>query len=230
MRVSYHRGGGGRSGVASSEWLSIDGDTFEAWRTVGASAAGRFAGTLTPHETARLTHAVAACETAEPAHPPVRRPGATSVQVDIGSTSVTYGRGSPPPGPWTELDNVLQELCDAVVDRPTGAIGIEAAGVATQLVHRGHDPIAVDLSGGTFVAIAYTGWYHEEARSEGALDGGRVTAAPGWSVPIPVGELPDSETVSDKVTVHVTARFTIGEGRDAKQVEITHAPELERPD
>jgi hypothetical protein len=59
-----------------------------------------------------------------------------------------------------------------------------------------------------------------------------VTAEPGWSSPIPVGEPSDTETVGDTVgdtvTVHVTARFTIGEGRNAKPVEVAH-PGLERP-
>ena len=77
--------------------------------------------------------------------------------------------------------------------------------------------------------MAFTGWYHEVARSEGALEGGTATAEKGWSAPIPVGELPDSESAGEKVTVHVVARFTIGEGRNAKQVEVAHTPELERP-
>ncbi len=229
MTVSYHRSGGGRTGVAEGEWLSVDGDEFQAWRTTGAPAVGHFGGTLTAAESDRLAHAVAACEAAEPAHAPDRRPGATTVQVDINSTSVTYGSGSPPAGPWAKLDGVLHDLCDAIVDRPTAAIGIEVSGDGTELVHRGRDPIAVDLTNGTFVAMAFTGWYHEEARSEGALAGGKETAESGWNAPIPIGDLPNSETAGDKVTVHVVARFTIGEGRHATQVEVAHTPELERP-
>ena len=45
-----------------------------------------------------------------------------------------------------------------------------------------------------------------------------MTAEPGWSTPVPIGELPGG----DDMTVHVIARFTIGEGRHAKQVEVTH--------
>jgi len=229
MKVSYYRSGGGRTGVPEGEWLSVDGDTFQAWRSTGAPAVGHFGGTLTADESDRLAHAVAACEAAEPAHPPDRRPGATTVQVDIDTTSVTYGSGSPPAGPWAKLDAVLHDLCDAIVDRPTAAIGIEASDDGTRLVHRGDDPIALDLTGGTFVAIAFTGWYHEEARSEGALDGGTQTAEPGWSAPIPIGTLPGSDTAGEKVTVHVVARFTIGAGRNATSVEAAHTPELERP-
>ncbi len=229
MKVSYYRSGGGRTGVPEGEWLSVDGDTFEAWRSTGAAAAGHFGGTLTADESERLAHAVAACEAAEPAHSPDRRPGAAAVQVDIGSTSVTYGSGSPPPGPWAKLDTVLHDLCDAIVDRPTAAIAIEVADDGTRLVHRGQDPIAVDLTDGTFVAMAFTGWYHEEARSEGALDGSKESAEPGWSAPIVIGELPDSGEAGSTVIVHVIARFTIGEGRNATQVEVAHAPELERP-
>ena len=66
MKVSYHRSGGARSGIPESEWLSVDGDTFEAWRTTGASAAGHFGGTLTADESERLTHSVAACDGPHP--------------------------------------------------------------------------------------------------------------------------------------------------------------------
>jgi hypothetical protein len=224
MTVSYYRSGGGRSGVAEGEWLSVDGDTFQAWRSVGAAAVGRFGGTLTADEAARLQAAVAACEAAEPAHPEVAMPDSSTVQVDIDSTSVRYGSGSPPAGPWAKLDGVLHDLCDAIVDRPTAAIGIDDTGDGTALVHRGRDPIDVDLTNGTFVAMAFSGWYHEEGRSEGSLEGGRVTAEPGWRAPIPIGELPGGD-----VKVHVIARFTIGTGRDATLVEPALTPELERP-
>lgn len=226
MKVSYCRSGGGRSGLVEEEWLSVDGDSFQAWRTTGASAAGRFGGTLTAGETSRLASAVAACEAAEPAHPPIPRPGAANVQIDIDSTSVHYESGSPPRGRWAALDGVLHDLCDAIVDRPIAAIAIQATNDGVELVHRGQDPIAVDLTSGTFVAIAFTGGDHEEARWDGALEGGHVMAAPGWSTPIAIGELPGR----DDLTVHVIARFTIGEGRHAKQVEVTHTPEPEAPD
>jgi len=223
--VSYCRSGGGRAGVPEEEWLSVDGAEFQARRTTGVAAAGHFGGTLTADESARLAGAVASCEAAEPAHPPVPRPGATSVQIDIGSTSVHYQSGSPPSGRWANLDQVLRDLCDAIVDRPTAAIAIQATDDGTELVHLGTDPIAVDLNGGTFAAIAFTERDHEEARWEGPLEGVQVVAEPGWSTPIAIGELPAGD-----VTVHVIARFTIGEGRHAKQVEVAHTPELDRPD
>lgn len=218
--ISYCRSGGGRSGVAEEEWLSAHGDEFEARRTTGVSIAGHFAGTLSAEELERLAGAVAACEAAEPAHPQAPRRGATSVQIDIDSTSVHYQSGAPPSGRWARLDQVLRELCDAIVDRPTAAIAIQSTDDGVELVHRGGDPIAVDLTDGTFVAIAFTGGDHEEARWEGALDGGQVTAEPGWSTPVAIGELP----AGDDITVHVIARFTIDEGRHAKQVEVTLTP------
>ncbi len=224
--ISYCRSGGGRSGVAEEEWLSAHGDEFEARRTTGVSVAGHFGGTLSADESERLAGAVAACEAAEPAHPQAPRRGATSVQIDIDSTSVHYQSGAPPSGRWARLDQVLRDLCDAIVDRPTAAIAIQATDDGAELVHRGRDPIAVDLTGGTFVAIAFTGGDHEEARWEGALEGGQVTAEPGWSTPVAIGELPGG----DDVTVHLIARFTIGEGRHAKQVEVAHTPEPGPPD
>ena len=218
--ISYCRSGGGRSGVPEEEWLSAHGDAFQARRTTGIAAVGHFAGTLSAEESERLAGAVAACEAAEPAHPQVPRRGATSVQIDIDSTSVHYQSGAPPSGRWARLDQVLRDLCDAIVDRPTAAIAIQAAGDGVELVHRGRDPIAVDLTGGTFLAIAFTDGDHEEARWEGTLEGGPVTAEPGWSTPIAIGEHPSG----DGVTLHVIARFTIDEGRHAKQVEVAHTP------
>jgi hypothetical protein len=178
--------------VAEEEWLSVHLDEFRARRTTGVAAVGHFGGTLTADESARLAGAVAACEAAEPAHPPIPRPGATTVQIDIDSTSVHYESGSPPSGRWAKLDAVLHDLCDAIVDRPTAAIELEVTDDGARLVHRGHDPIVVDLTDGTFVATAFTGADHTEARAGGT------------------------------VTVHVIARFTIGEGRHATQVEVAH--------
>ena len=83
------------------------------------------------------------------------------------------------------LDQVLHDLCDAIVDRPTAAIGIEVTDDGTRLVHRGHDRIAVDLTDGTFVAIAFTGRHHEEARSAGAIDGARRPPGTGVERPDP---------------------------------------------
>jgi len=239
MTVSYFRTGRARTGVAEREWLAVDGQTFQAWRSVGASAVGRFGGPLTDDESARVADAVAACAAAGSPDAPVARPGSTVVQIDLDGTSTQFGSGSPPPGPWSELDTVLSELCDAIVDRPVAAIAVEPDGDdGYRLVHRGTDPIDVDLSDGTFVAVAWSGWYAEVGRSEGELTGGTETATPGWTVAVPVGSLPaDGENDGEddvendgEIVVHVTARFALVGDRDAAPVEASFAPELRRPD
>lgn len=223
MTVSYYRRGAARSATPEGEWLEIDGTSFRSWRQVSATAVGHFGGELTDDEAGQVAAVVHACEAAEPAPPTTPRPGAAMIQVDIDGTSVSYGSGSPPPGPWTDLDRVLSSLCDAVVDRPTAAIAIEVDGPQARLEHRGTDPIHVDLGEASFVAVAWKGWYEEAGRSEGLIGGTGADAAPGWSVEIPIGELP-----ADGTTVHVTVRFSIGSGTDATPVELSYAPALAR--
>jgi hypothetical protein len=104
-----------------------------------------------------------------------------------------------------------------------------------RLEHRGADPLYVDLSEATFVAVAWTGWYDEAARLTGPVPG--VPDAPGevgagWSTVIPLADLfarlPPAVDPS-AVTVHVSVTFSVGEGRDATQVELSHTPDLPAP-
>lgn len=226
MKVSYLRSGHGRSTTPEHEWVEVDGSDFRACRQVARPAVGRFGGSLTADEVARLEQALHACEAAEPAHPPVPAPGASMVSIDVDGTSVTFGEGDPPSGPWAHLDEVCERLCDAIVDRPSAAIGIVVDDDGARLVHRGDESVQVDLSDATFVAIAWRGWYEEVDRQEGRVDGEAGEVGPGWSSAIPV----DLATLSaDDVTIHVTVTFTIGEGRQAAPAEVSHAPDLERP-
>jgi hypothetical protein len=226
MTLSYFRSGGGRAAVPEGEWFEVQGTSFTSWRQVATPAVGWFGGELTQDESNRLDAAIRGCLAAEPAEPSVARPGATIVHIDLDGTSVSFGSGSAPPGPWAHLDEVCRDVCDAIVDRPTAAIAIELVDGEALLCHRGDNPIDVDLDGASFVAIAWKGWYEEAGRSEGSLDGTPGEVGPGWTRSIPIGELADD----DDVTLHVTVEMTIGKGRDATRVAVSHAPDLERPD
>jgi hypothetical protein len=204
--------------------LEVSGSAFRAWRQVAAGAVGHFGGELTEEESDRLAGVVHACESADPAPPSPPRPGASVVHVDIDGTSISYGSGSAPPGPWAHLDRLLASLCDAVTDRPTAAIAIAVFGSDARLEHRGADPIRVDLTSAEFVAVAWRGWYEEAARTEGALAGASEDVGPGWSTPVPIGDLP-----TDGTTVHVRVRFVLGSGADATPVELAYAPDLPPP-
>lgn len=225
MTISYYRLGAGRGGVAEGEWLEIDPPGFRAWRQVAVGAVGHFGGALRADERDRVTRAIAMVDASRPPVIPTARPGSAVVTVDIDGRSISYGSGGAPDGPWAELDDCLRGICDAIVDRPTGAIAIETDPAEARLVHRGDDPIDVDLGDGSFVAVAWRGWYEEAGRIEGRLASAPTSAASGWSVDIPLDGLP----VSDEVTVHVHARFRLGAEPDAVEVELAHAPALDRP-
>ena len=224
MRLSYFRSGGNRAAVPEGEWFEVNGTSFRAWRQVASGAVGWFGGELTPEESDRLEAARRACQAADPAATPVVRPGASIVHIDLDGTSIAFGSGSPPDGPWAQLDEACRQLCDEVVDRPTAAIAIEVSDDDVRLVHRGDDPIDVDFGEASFVAVAWKGWYEEAGRSEGQLFGEAGAAHRGWSLPIPIGDFDHGDA-----TVHVTAEFTIGSGRDATAVAVSHAPDLEQP-
>ncbi len=232
MTVTYVRSGGGRGGVPEGEWLEIDDGGFRAWRQVAEVAVGHFAGELTGDERGRLDAALRACDSGEAPTAPVARPGATLVSVDLPGRSVSYGSGTPPAGAWGELDRVLNELCDAVTDRPRAAIsiGLDDDGGGFRLDHVGPEPIDVDLSSGSFVAVVWEGWYHEVGRLEGPLTTDAATTATastdeGWALSVPLAAL----DVGEGQVVHVTARFSLVVGDDAAAVEVAYVPALTPP-
>ena len=226
MKVSYLRSGHGRSAVPEHEWLEVDGSTFRAWRQVARRAVGRFAGELTADELAGLTDALHACEAAEPAEPPMPAPGASMVVLDVDGTSVQFGDGSPPSGPWAQLAGVCEKLCDAIIDRPVAAVCIVVDDDGARLEHRGDDDVDADLSGASFVAVAWQGWYDEAGRQAGDFAGVHEQASPGWSATIPVDL---RQLAGDGITIHVTVTFALGTERDPTAVQVSHAPDLERP-
>jgi hypothetical protein len=213
--------------VPEHEWFEVDGSTFRACRQVARPTVGRFGGSLTDEEAATLERALHACESAEPAQPPPPRPGASTISIDVDGTAVSYGQGKPPPGPWTHLDEVCEQLCDAIVDRPTAAVGVVVVDDGARLEHRGDEPIHVDLTDASFVAIAWRGWYEEVDRREGEFSADSAEVGPGWSAEVPVDL---AALRGDDVTIHVTVTLTMGSGRDAARAEVAHAPDLERPD
>lgn len=226
MKVSYLRSGLGRSVVAEHEWFEADGSTFRASRQVARRAVGRFAGELTADELASLEEALHACEAAEPAEPPMPAPGASMVAIDIDGTSVQFGDGDPPSGPWARLADVCEKLVDAVVDRPVAAICVVVDDDGARLEHCGDDDVDIDLSDASFVAVAWQGWYDEAGRLEGRFEGSSEQVGPGWSIDIPVDL---TQLAGDHVTIHVTVTFTIGADREATAVQVSHAPDLQRP-
>jgi hypothetical protein len=226
MTLSYFRGGGGRAAIPEGEWIEVDGSTFTAWRQVAQSAVGSFGGILTDGESEELETARAACLSADVAEIPTPLPGSAIVHIDIDGTGISFGSGSPPMGPWGALDDVCRRLCDSAIDRPTGAIGIDTIDGIPRLTHQGMNPITIDLDGASFVAIGWQGWYDEVGRSSGTLQGGVHEVGPGWELKILATDMSE---LADSI-MHVTIEFTIGTGRDATRVAVSHAPELEPPD
>lgn len=230
MNVSYSRAGGGRAHVPEAEWLSTDGASVRAWRSV-ATAAGWFDGELTGAEAARLEAAVEAAVASGPPAPTTGRPGAVRVRIDVDmgddALSASYGSGSTPDGPWRVLDGVLADLLDSIDDRASATITIrrdESGGY--RLVHQGDEPLDVDLAGGEFEAVAWRGWYDEAAAVEGVIEGSVVTAGPGWSMPLEVIGLPEDPDL----IVHVHARVAVSNGTTFVPVEVSYAPPLPQPD
>ncbi|HEY1485113.1 MAG TPA: hypothetical protein VGF84_03350, partial [Micromonosporaceae bacterium] len=181
MIASWFRAGGSNV-PRDAESLSVDDDgTFHLWRAVGATAAGRFSGTVDP---APLTSAASAVD-GDLAAP--QRPGVGIETITVGDRRADVGTGSPVEGAWAELFDRMRRLSDELIDQPAAAIGLQVDGASCTLMHLGTDDVQVVLGSLQLRADLWEGWYVPAGSWVApSFDGeATVTAGPGWSMPLP---------------------------------------------
>lgn len=174
------------------EELAVDGHTgtVRAWRSL-AAAAGRFGGTLGCDA---LTVLARAAEQAKAASDPGAFRGAAAADaaeeaVDLDGLIVEVGHGAELPEPWALLLSRLRALLDEAVGMPVAAVALEAsvARETARLVHLGSEALDLDLGE---LAVYADLWGPDLARlgrwrlAEPPGASGRVTATPGWSLPL----------------------------------------------
>jgi hypothetical protein len=190
--IRYVRVGG--LGLPDREQLVVDdvAGTVSAWRSL-AAAAGRFGGKL---ETDTLTALAAAADRARAfgmgSAPPATVTDAAEEVVTLDAMVVQVGQDALLPDAWAVLLSRLRALLDQSVGMPVAAVGLEVATAdkAARLVHLGGEPLDLDLGD---LAVNANLWGPDLARLgrwrllAPPPRHRRVTAEPGWSLPLDFG-------------------------------------------
>lgn len=201
---------GGRLPPADNEHLEVAADGgFSMWRSANTAAAGRFAGRLTAGELAALVEEAGAAAAAGDLD--VRpSPDDAIEQVEVDGARAEMGGGSQLQGAWAALVARLHRLLDELTDQPLAAVRLQVdqGGRRASLVHRGTQPLRLDLSKLSARAVLWgpDWWLLEDWRSGPIVapaDGGAavagggdaarggapvaepVVAGPGWSLELP---------------------------------------------
>lgn len=171
------------------EQLEVAGDgTFTLWRSVG-EVVGRFAGAL-PDPDAAAALAAAAAEVDPPPGPQLA-PDATVDAVTVAGRQLRTTQHRRPDGPWGDLLALGRDLLDALVDRPAAAIAASLPSpTLLRLEHRGDGVLPVLLGGATVDVRAWSATDLEAQAYADPPEAGSVDAGPGWSLEVPLPELP----------------------------------------
>jgi hypothetical protein len=206
--------------VAESVEVADDG-AVTGWRSVSDGGVGWFAGRLPAGELAEVQALVGAVGAVPAPVPPP--PDAAEEVLELTATGpvsiagITGGTGD-----WPSLAAASRRLLDRLTDFPRAAVAVShpSPGVA-RLVHRGTDPVRVDLGTVAVRATAWRGYYEPAGDWSGVVEGpGEVEAQPGWTYDIPLA----ADEPGDDVSVHLTVDFAILSGPTRVPVRVKHTP------
>lgn len=205
-----------------------DGGLISGSTTVGPIV-GEFGGRLTDAEVGTLTTLVAAVGGAG-IQAGARMPGGSSETLELpGSDPQSVAGLADGDDPWSALADAARALLDRMADFPSAAVGLEMAGPdRARLVHRGTDPVLLDLATVSVGATAWRGYYEPAGDWAGVTTGPeRVQAVPGWSFDLPIGlDVP----AGDDITLHVTASFALIAYGAVVAVQAAYLPDIDPPD
>ena len=201
---------GGRVPPADNEHLDVAPDgSFSMWRSANTGVAGRFAGSLDGGELAALVEEARAAAAAGDLEVQAFPDDAVE-RVEVDGAHAEMGGGSQLDGAWAPLVARLHRLLDELTAQPLAAVAlqVEQGGRRAALVHRGSQPLHLDLAKLASRAVLWgpEWWLLEDWRSgeagpaaaappaegaagPGAGEGaaGPVVAGPGWSLELPFG-------------------------------------------
>jgi hypothetical protein len=211
LTVSITRSGG-RTPPPDRERLEVaDDGTFTLWRSVRSPVVGRFGGRLDDGLSAQVSSLAAAAAAVEPPAGP-QVPGAATETITVDGVSLRTGSSNDPPGPWGALVVVLRTWLRELTSSPVAAVGLDVAGdgSSAKLVHRGSEPIGLDLSGLSVRAVVWgPGWEQGGNWSTSVAGDAKVDAGPGWSYDLPFDH---GLTVGAGDALHVFATFGLFDG------------------
>lgn len=210
----------GSQSPAVAESVEVAGDgTLTGWRSVSDGGVGWFAGQLPAGELAGIRALVEAV--IEPPPPASRRPDTAEEVLELDATGPVAIAGlRDGPGEWPRLATAARRLLDRLTDFPRAAVSVtHAAGDVARLVHRGTDPVRLDLGVIAVRATAWRGHYEPAGDWSGVVEGpGEVEAGPGWAYDIPLGLHPEG------AVLHLTVDFAILSGTTRIPVRAKHTP------
>jgi hypothetical protein len=210
--------------LAESAEVADDG-AICGWRSVSGDGVGWFGGTLSDAEVRGLRSLVDATGGKAPAPIPPA-PGSASETLELEPTGPVAIAGIRDGAqPWAVLAAAARLLIDRLTDFPRSAVALVPAGEGrAQLVHRGTEPLHLDLSTVELRVTAWRGYYQPAGDWSLVVAGpAEVEAGPGWSYGFDLG--PDIPAGRD-ITLHVTAEFAILSGTTRVPVAAAHAPEI----
>lgn len=227
MKIMYTRRGG-RMPPPDRELLTIQEDgAFAMWRSVNTPACGRFAGQLTPERWRALQAEGAAAMAAGPLERPIL-PDSAIETIQVGDTLAKLGHTDMPEGAWGELATHCRSLLADLLDAPQAAVALEVAPAAAgaRLVHRGDQPLALDLTRLAVRAILWGGYYEQRGNWQWAAPPGpgRVEAGRGWGLDLNFahGFRPGADEV-----VHTYVTFSVFDRDGLVDVSLVEAPALQ---
>ncbi|GIF23928.1 hypothetical protein BJ973_004541 [Actinoplanes tereljensis] len=205
--------------VAESVEVAADG-ALTGWRSVSDGGAGWFDGRLPPAELAEIQALIEAVGATPPKA--AARPDSAEEVLELDATGpVSIAGLTAGPGDWSKLAAAARGLLDRLTDFPRAVVGVRYAPGVARLVHRGADPVRVDVGTVTVGATAWRGYYEPAGDWAGAVAGpGEIEAGPEWTYDLPLGLSFDSDTV-----VHLTADFTILNGPTRIPVRAKFTPD-----
>jgi hypothetical protein len=220
--LTFFRNSGATMPATAENVELADDGTFTGWRTI-APTVGFFAGRLPEAELATIRAGAEAAGDATPGLPP---PGAVVETLQLSGRDPLMVSGVQSGEPLSALVEAARSLLDsAMLDAPRAAVGIELA-ATPRLVHRGTDPLELDLSTVQLRANFWRGYYEPAGEAGEALAGpGRVTAWPGWSLDLP----PVTPPAGADITTHLVVDLAIVADGNVVPVQAQLLPDIPEP-
>ena len=218
--LRFYRNDGSTS-PATAEYVELFDDArFTGWRSI-AQAVGWFEGAWPTSECKELHHAIADLGDASPPAPP---PGPSTETLELPGRDPLVVSGVEGDGPLGGVVEGARRLLDEQVSSPRAAVALEP-GPPPRLVHRGRDPLELDLSTVALRAYHWKGYYEPAGEATEVLAGERVGAGPGWALELPALDPPPG----DDITTHVTVDLAIVSGDNVVPVQVQHLPDIPEP-
>lgn len=207
--LRFYRNDGSTSPATAESIELADDGAFTGWRTV-APVVGWFAGSVTSDRMVGLRAAVDAVATTS-ALPP---PGSSVETLDVPGRDPLVVTG-------VDAAEPLRELLDEMVASPRSAVGLDGR----RLVHRGSEPLTLDLSTVVVRAVHWRGYYEPAGDASEVIAADRIEAGPGWSLELP----PLPPPPGDDITTHLTVDLAIVADGTAVPVQVQHLPAIAEP-